>query len=1159
MLALLLLLLTLLLLLLALLLLLLALLLLLLALHLLLLALHLLLVLSLHLLLLALHLLLVLPLHLLLLALLLILHGLLGGVHRLLRLLALLHHLLLHLLALPLHLLLGVLEGVGCLLHILRGLVHQGVGVDPAVPRVLLAVGVPLAVLVRLVLGVRVLLAVPLALGVRVPLAVFLLLLRVRVLLAVPVALGVGVSLGLLLFGVLVALAVPVALGVRVAVGLPLFGVLVALAVPVALGVGVALGLPLLGVLVALAVPVGVGLEGVERLLRLVLGPLGVLRGLVERVLAVGVVEGVEAGLERGDLLLELAGLVEDVLLELLEAVGGGGVLRHVLGHVAERVLGLLAGAGLLVAELLLEVGELLLELGEPLHLVGGLRGLLALLGEGVALLLELGEAALELLLELGLLLLPGGTLLGRHRVLLRGLLGEGHLAVGHLGHLLGLLHLLVGLLELLVELGDAGLGLGEAADELVDGRDALLGGRRGGLVGGLEGGPELRLEQLLHLGREGVERAGEGVADELLGGLDALADLLLGLRDAVERGLVALGDGLGLRVARLLESGGDALADVVDGLRGGVLGRVEPLVAERAAVAVEPDGEDGRVRDVRAAERGGVVVGDGDAEADVERVADRNAAERGVALAGPDAFERGGLDGERARVLPAPAADAVLQLRRGGEAEVLLDRVLQRDATVGGKLERAVRGRVERERRRGVLHDLERERGGAVREAVVVPHANAPRSAAALLHLERPLEVALEVRLGGAAGAVGQQQRAVERAQRRRAERDARPGDGGDLARVRRERAGRRRGVGGELERRRRVREVRRLDRQHVVVARHGAAADDAVAERARDRADVVAVAADALLVGRELHHALGALAPGAVGLPGPDVGLAGEPAEDRELDRERRAAQDHGRAGQDAEVLCVDVVDLRRRRDGAQEEARDVAPPEREEHEQHPERAGGEEEARADGPRRELALHRELARVLHRSLGDDLHQQVGALGERVGRGHELDDRREALLELRVVALDEAGEERGRELARERPDERLPRDDRDGGDAAEPEPPAHPGVEDRDHRVDGHDAEDGDEDGREDGEDAADHDDAADAGAGRAERARDGLRERAERDVRDARARELRADGLLLAEELHGGCGLAAAPVRRRAWPQSIPHSRARGKPGWTSAGAVR
>ena len=552
--------------------------------------------------------------------------------------------------------------------------------------------------------------------------------------------------------------------------------------------------------------------------------------------------------------------------------------------------------------------------------------------------------------------------------------------------------------------------------------------------------------------------------------------------------------------------------------------------MAERAAVAVEPDGEDGRVGDVRAAAVGGAVVGDGDAEADVQRAAERDAAERGDALAGPDALERGLLDGERAVVLPAAAADAVLQPGRGGEAEVLLDRVLQRDAAVGGELEGAVGGRVEREGGRGVGHDREREGGGAVREAVVVPDADAPRPAHALGHLERPLEVALEARFGGAVRAVGQQERAVQRADRRRAERDARPGDGGDLARVGREGARRRAGVGGELQRRGGVREVGRLDGEHVVVARHGAAADDAVAERALDRADVVAVAADALLVGRELHHALGALAPGAVGLPGADVGLAGEAAEDGELDGERRAAQDNGRAGQDAEVLGVDVVDLRGRGDGAQEEARDVAAPEREEHQQHAERAGGEEEARPHGARGELALHREPAGVGDRGLGDDLHQQVGALGERVGRGHELDDGGEALLELRVVALDEAGEQGGRELARERAQERLVRDDRGGGDAAGPEPPAHPRVEDRDHRVDGHDAEDGDQGRGEDGEDAAHEDDAADAGPGGAERARDGLRERAERDVRDAGAGELRADGLFPAEEFHGGGAAARA-----------------------------
>ena len=191
---------------------------------------------------------------------------------------------------------------------------------------------------------------------------------------------------------------------------------------------------------------------------------------------------------------------------------------------------------------------------------------------------------------------------------------------------------------------------------------------------------------------------------------------------------------------------------------------------------------------------------------------------------------------------------------------------------------------------------------------------------------------------------------------------------------------------------------------------------------------------------------------------------------------------------------------------------------------------RGGGEHELGLDGADRELVAQGDAADVRHGGLGDDLHQQVGALGERVGRGHELDDGGEALLELRVVALDEAGEQGGRELARERAQERLVRDDRGGGDAAGPEPPAHPRVEDRDHRVDGHDAEDGDQGRGEDGEDAAHEDDAADAGPGGAERARDGLRERAERDVRDAGAGELRADGLFPAEEFHGGGAAARA-----------------------------
>ena len=438
---------------------------------------------------------------------------------------------------------------------------------------------------------------------------------------------------------------------------------------------------------------------------------------------------------------------------------------------------------------------------------------------------------------------------------------------------------------------------------------------------------------------------------------------------------------------------------------------------------------------------------------------------------------------------MPRAGVDLGLEHRRG-DAEVVLELVGDRNGAVGGEREDEVgRGR-ERDRRDFVLENGDRVRRRRVREAVVVEEPDfvgagvlrgdgeLPRDGRAV-RLLRGEDVVVregELRVDGALG----------RAVRDDAERDARAFDGGDVQLALLERLRRGAGVGREVQRDGRLLERGDRQRDDVVGARDGAAADDVVGKRLVDGGDRVGVVADAgavLFRRGALGHAFGRFARGAVERTAAHVGLAGETADDREVDRVGFAFQhEFVAAGRDVQAVGPDVVDLGGGDDGAGEEAPHVVRPDEEQHGEHEHRGGGQEEAGLHGADRELAARREPAHVALGGALHDVEQQFRAFAHGVRHREQLDDGGEAFLQLRVVALEQRGQTRRRELLRKRFHERLPRDDRDGADADGPEDPAHGVAGERDHVVHRHAHEDRDERGREHGEEAAQEEDAPDA-----------------------------------------------------------------------------
>ena len=845
-------------------------------------------------------------------------------------------------------------------------------------------------------------------------------------------------------------------------------------------------------------------------------------RGAVERA-------GRERAHEGADLAGELLGLAGEGLLGGDEALGverrGRIELRGRLGESGARLGrgGVLPERGGGVLERLLLPRERGIALGEVL-------GLLALLGERVGGHLVL--LLLELVQQRLLLLLPGLLLLLGH-LLLAELLGEHLLLVGQLGHLLGGLELLLELLALLLEvLGGVG-GAVELLEELVDLLDALLGLGGDRLVGLLVGGLERLLEQVLRVLGEGGHVAVLHLADHLVGLVLGLGDGLLGLGELLGGLLGAVGELLAAGLARELHRVAEVLLEAVRLGLGLLAGLLDALGAERLRGAVEADDDRGRERVVRAAERGRQVVAGAEAEL---RAGPGRGRERGEAdLVRTRADGRHGAGGrglEQAQVAPGAGVDLGLEHRRG-DAEVVLERVGDRDGAVRGQREGEVGGRDELDRGRLVLEHGDRVGGGRVGEAVVVEELDLEEAGVVGRDGELPRDWRAVRLLRGEEAAVREDEpavdRAVARAVRLDADRGARAGDGGDVERALVERLGRGAGVGRVGERDGRLRERGRGQRDDAVGARHSAAADDVVRERLVDRRDRVAVVADAravLLARGALGHALGRLARGAVDRAAAHVGLAGEAAHDRQVDRVGLALEHilvlpRGHA----QVVRPHVVDLRGGHDGAREEAPHVVRPHEEQHGEHEHRRGGEEEAGLHGPDRELAARRETAHVRFGGALHDVEQQLGALAHGLRHREQLDHGREALLQLGVVALEQRGEARGRELLGERLHERLARDERHGAHADRPEDPAHRVARERDHVVHGHADEDRDERGGEHGEEAAQEEDAADARRGGAQLARDLARQRGERDVRDAVARERGARGLpSKAWEVHGG-----------------------------------
>ena len=481
-----------------------------------------------------------------------------------------------------------------------------------------------------------------------------------------------------------------------------------------------------------------------------------------------------------------------------------------------------------------------------------------------------------------------------------------------------------------------------------------------------------------------------------------------------------------------------------------------------------------------------GIVVGGGEAEAHRAALVEVELRELDRAGAGPDAaLGLGGLEGHRLLVLSVLAGDLDAD---AGEAEVVRNPVLERN--------RAERRKLHRERLRseelylgsGVLDDLDGGEFDLVGEAVVVRELDSPLSPHVLeVEPEREASVVLGRRLDRPVA--GEEELFPEvRPVGFRGNLDLRPRDGGDrgglllpddfrlalrvcgIPELHLEIGVRWRSEGLDLE-----------------LAREGAPAVDAVGEGLLDERiaeRVVGRTAPALRGG--LGHALRGLAPRLHAArphvrTGRIAGLHGE------LHGERGALQDHGVAGRDLEGVRIDVVHLCGRDDGADYESRHRAR-ERED-EERDDRYGYErrEEARLDGAGGEVLPDRDLPDVCDGVLREDLHE-AGGRPELLSHAEEFDDRREALLELGMVRLDESRDAGGGQRNRKRLDDGPPGGDDGCRDDREPESPMDERGEDDDHRVDGHDDE---YRHREDGDcraESADEDDAPDAAGGRLE-----------------------------------------------------------------------
>ena len=199
------------------------------------------------------------------------------------------------------------------------------------------------------------------------------------------------------------------------------------------------------------------------------------------------------------------------------------------------------------------------------------------------------------------------------------------------------------------------------------------------------------------------------------------------------------------------------------------------------------------------------------------------------------------------------------------------------------------------------------------------------------------------------------------------------------------------------------------------------------------------------------------------------------------REPDRKRSPLEHNLVARRDLERRRIYVVDLRCRHERTRSEAKRRVRERREKENEYPKRNRGGNEARLHGPSRELLPRGYRLDVVHSVLRDLLHEARGR--SEVARLRELHDRRKALLELRMVALDEGGYLGRRELAPERLYEGKPTDRRRCADAACPQEPADPRNVDGHHRIDRHNGENRGDEHRERGTCAAYEKDATDPG----------------------------------------------------------------------------
>ena len=420
-----------------------------------------------------------------------------------------------------------------------------------------------------------------------------------------------------------------------------------------------------------------------------------------------------------------------------------------------------------------------------------------------------------------------------------------------------------------------------------------------------------------------------------------------------------------------------------------------------------------GRIGDARAAEFSREVVLDLDAEAHDRGVVEPTRDEVDHMGAAPRDVARL-LRFKLLVLLPRTSANAGLE-RSPRKPEVVLYVELDRETAVHWKLqiERLWRGKLHFRRR--VLHYCYGRGVNLVGEAVGIPDRGAPATLDRLRQVEREREPAV-FRLDSRNSYVARERERTghARTRRLRGHRDLRALEADD-----------RRGVGVGVRLAAGILGMANLDRpsgiprlRHdldPVRARQSAATAYAVVEALRDARIGERVDGRSLCAFlRFANHALDCLALSVETRT--HKRARREAAAHREPERKRSSLEHDLVARRDLERRSVNVVDLRGRDKRSRRKTKRRVWERGKKEREYSHRDCGGDEARLYGPSSELLPRRDRLDVLHRVLGDLLHEPGGR--SEVASLRELHDSRKSLLELRVVALDEGGDLGRSELA---------------------------------------------------------------------------------------------------------------------------------------------